>query len=265
MVYSNKKINEYDDEDEVSLSVIFAHIFNHFLLIVLIVLISFMLAKSYLGTKADVDVLESETKTVEEAEKQEKIVYLVFGALGIVVSVVTALSIGFNDRHIYSSERLREITGPSLISSIPLYKKAVSIDPREYEYISEKLSLKKGDKLSVLSLSPKAGCKTIADGLSKESEAETENLQVFKDNPKMLTTLKESSAALVVLRAGIDSVDNVEKIIGDFKTMGIENYFFVLNGVDKSDRNTIRYRSRSSYRTHLWLLESWWFYYRRNY
>lgn len=265
MGYSNKKIDEYDDEDEVSLSVIFAHIFNHFLLIVLIVMMSFMLASSYVGSKAELDVLESETKTVEDEEKQEKIVYLAFVALGIVVGVVTALSIGFNDRHIYSSKRLKEITGDSLISSIPLYRKPESIDSREYAYISEKLALKKGDKLSIFSLSSKAGCKTIAEGLGKECEAEVENLQVFKDNPKMIDSLRTSSCVLVVLRAGIDNVDKVEKIIDDFRVLGIENYFFVLNAVDKTDSNTIRYLSRSNYRSHLWLLESWWFYYRRNY
>ena len=51
----------------------------------------------------------------------------------------------------------------------------------------------------------------------------------------------------------------------DLKTVGIDNYGFVFNCVDVSDKNVTVYLNKEKYKHHKWLLESWKGYYRKNY
>lgn len=192
------------------------------------------------------------------------VIAVIFLLAGGVIGVVVAFIIGFNDKHIYSSALLRDKVNGRLIASVPLYKKGTALDKREFEYIKEKLSLKGDDELSIVSLSPKAGTKTIEAGLKGETEADVVNLGNINEKPEILSQAKASSFTLVVLRAGFDTFPQVDKLMDDFEKIGVKNYGFVLNGVDKSDKNVILFREKDSYARHLWLLETWKGYYRKN-
>lgn len=192
------------------------------------------------------------------------LICIVFLLAGVVVGVVAALIIGFNDKRIYSSIVLKEKMNGRLVASVPLYKKGTDLDRREFEYIAEKLPLNKDDKLSIVSLSPKAGKKTIEKGLKCETEAEVRNLGNITEKPEILSEVRASSYTLVVLRAGFDALPRVDKLVDDFREIGVENYGFVLNGVDKSDKDVILYSGKESYAKHIWLLETWKGYYRKN-
>ena len=192
------------------------------------------------------------------------VIAVIFLLAGGVIGVVTALIIGFNDKHIYSSALLKDKVNGCLIASVPLYKKGTALDKREFEYIKEKLSLKEDDKLSIVSLSPKAGKKTIGTGMERETVADVVNLGNINDKPEILSQAKASSFTLVVLRAGFDTFPQVDKLMDDFEEIGVKNYGFVLNGVDKSDKNVILFKEKGSYAKHLWLLETWKRYYRKN-
>ena len=190
---------------------------------------------------------------------------ILFFLLGGVIGVIVALAQGFSDKHIYSSKQLKKIVDGKLVSSIPLYRKSEDIDSREFVYIAGKLSLTGDSKLSVVSLSSKAGDTTVAKGIEDVTKAHVENLGVLADNPKILSDLSSSSLVLVVLRAGIDDTDRIGKIIEDFAALGIKDYGFILNCVDVSDNNVIAYLKKDKYSHHRWLIESWKNFYSRNY
>lgn len=193
------------------------------------------------------------------------LICIIFFLAGGVVGVITALCVGFGDKRVYSSKTLKKRGGGKLIFSIPLYKNADYIDRREFEYIAAKLNLEEDKTVALVSLSPKAGNLTIEKGLKGVTKAEIKNLGIAYDNPATLSRLKDYSYVLIVLRAGIDDSVHIEKITEDLESMGIKNYGFVLNAVDVSDRNVTRYIPKEKYTHHIWLLQSWKGYYRKNY
>ncbi len=189
---------------------------------------------------------------------------VIFFLAGGVVSVIIALVLGFTDKRVYNSTKLRETVDDRLVASIPLYKKNSEIDEREFRYIAEKINLKKDDTLSVVTLSEKAGGKTISSRLEKECEAEVVNLGLLVEKPDVISGIRESSYTLVVLRAGVDNYTVLEKFISDMAAIGVTSYGFVLNGVDKSDKDVTLYSEKESYTSHKWLRETWKSYYTKN-
>lgn len=193
------------------------------------------------------------------------LICIIFFLAGGVVGVITALCVGFSDKRVYSSKTLKKTVDGKLIASIPLYRNADDMDRREFEYIASKLNLTEEKTAALVSLSPKAGNITIEKGLNKVTKAHITNLGMAYDNPSTLSLLKDYSNTIIVLRAGIDDTLHIEKIIEDLDTMGIKNYGFVLNAVDVSDRNVTVYIPKEKYTHHIWLLQSWKGYYRKNY
>ncbi len=189
---------------------------------------------------------------------------VIFFLAGGVVSVIIALVLGFTDKRVYNSTKLRETVDDRLVASIPLYKKNSEIDEREFRYIAEKINLKKDDTLSVVTLSEKAGGKTISSRLEKECEAEVVNLGLLVEKPDVISGIRESSYTLVVLRAGVDNYTVLEKFISDMAAIEVTSYGFVLNGVDKSDKDVTLYSEKESYTSHKWLRETWKSYYTKN-
>ena len=219
-----------------------------------------------------IDALDSSFQWVAEPVVGTKnqaiskaLVCIIFFLCGGVIGVITALALGFSDKHIYSSKALKKIVDGKLIASIPLYKDSKDIDKREFEYITSKLNLSDDKTLSLISLNPKAGNLTIEKGLRTVTKADITNLGIVHDNPEALTKLSDKDYALVILRAGLDDSIHIEKLMEDLKTVGIDNYGFVFNCVDVSDRNVTVYLNKNKYRHHKWLRESWKGYYRKNY
>ncbi len=193
------------------------------------------------------------------------LICIIFFLAGGVVGVITALCVGFSDKRVYSSKALKKTVDGKLIASIPLYKNADDIDRREFEYIASKLNLREDKTVALVSLSPKAGNITIEKGLKRVTKAQITNLGIAYENPSTLSLLKDYSYTIIVLRAGIDDTVHIEKITEDLNAMGIKNYGFVFNAVDVSDRNVTVYIPKEKYPHHIWLLQSWKGYYRKNY
>ncbi len=192
------------------------------------------------------------------------LICIIFFLSGGVIGLVASLVVGFKDKRIYNSKKLKDSVDSRLTASVPLYKKGKEIDRKEFRYISAKLSLKKGDTLSIVSLSPNAGRNTFTQALKNETEAEVVNLGIIKDSPEIISSIKNSTYTLIILRAGIDTFPVLEKFIYDMTSIGVDKYGFVLNGVDKSDKDVTLYSDRTSYASHIWLLESWKSYYKKN-
>ena len=117
----------------------------------------------------------------------------------------------------------------------------------------------------ITSLSEKAGKTTIEKGLEKETKAKITNLGVIRETPEEYSSIKDAKYTLVVLRAGIDDSIKLEKLIDDLKLIGAKDYGFVLNSVDSTDKNVIKYQSDNSYKKHKCLTETWKSYYKNNY
>ena len=86
----------------------------------------------------------------------------------------------------------------------------------------------------------------------------------LSSNPEVFESIKSADYVLIVLRAGIDTFTSLDKLITDLKLTGTD-YGFILNAVDISDKNAIRYASDDAYIKHRWLLDSWSKIYHRNY
>ena len=193
------------------------------------------------------------------------LVCICFFLCGGVIGVIISLVLGFSDKHIYKTETLKKIVDDKVISSIPLYNDSKAIDQREFKYIVEKLNLSEDDTLVITSLSEKAGKTTIEKGLEKETKAKITNLGVIRETPEEYSSIKDAKYTLVVLRAGIDDSIKLEKLIDDLKLIGAKDYGFVLNSVDSTDKNVIKYQSDNSYKKHKCLTETWKSYYKNNY
>ena len=194
------------------------------------------------------------------------LVCICFFLCGGVIGVILSLILGLSDKRIYKTDSLKKIVDDKVISTIPLYTNAKNIDEREFKYIAEKLNLsEEEDTLVITSLSDKAGKATIVEGLKKETKAKITNLGVIRETPEEYSSIKDAKYTLVVLRAGIDDSIKLQKLIDDLKLIGVKDYGFVLNCVDSTDKNVIKYLSDNNYKKHKWLIETWKSYYKKNY
>lgn len=187
---------------------------------------------------------------------------IIFFFIGGIVGVLSAWCIDFSDKRIYNSDKLRELTGDKLVASIPLYKDGNAISPLEYSYIATKLN--NPSSILITSLSSKAGKSTIAKGLNKELSGVIIDSPSISKTPEALVESKNNDIVLVVIRAGVDTFPKLDKLITDLKTQG-DNYMFILNAVEYSDKNVNLYSSKDNYIKHKWLKESWKHYYDKNY
>lgn len=187
---------------------------------------------------------------------------IIFFFIGGIVGVLSAWCIDFSDKRIYNSEKLRELTGDKLVASIPLYKDSNAISPLEYSYIATKLN--NPSSILITSLSSKAGKSTIAKGLNKELSGVIIDAPSISKTPEALVESKNNDIVLIVIRAGVDTFSKLDKLITDLKTQG-DNYMFILNAVEYSDKNVNLYSSKDNYIKHKWLKESWKHYYDKNY
>ena len=179
------------------------------------------------------------------------IFFLVGGVLGALIGIV----MDFMDNRIYSSDKLIEFLGDDLVASIPLYKDKNKISKLEYTYIASKLDGRKN--ILVTSLSEKAGKTTIATGLEGAIEgAAVTDGSTISTTPELLKSAKGNDLVLVVLRAGVDSLIKMDKLISDLKVQGIK-YAFVFNCVEKSDKDCHIYSDIEDYEKHVRLKESW--------
>lgn len=176
--------------------------------------------------------------------KGTAIIILVALVIGAGIDVLLSLT----DPHIYFSEEMTNIPslGKKILSSIPLYGKD-GISDKEYLYILSKLP-DDISSISVSEISPFSGAEEISKGLERISSKVNVKYSgsLIKDGD-ILKEAKDFDVNLVVLRAGIDTINQVWNIVRDYTIKGLENYYFILYGLEPTDKAVTLFEDKSRY------------------
>ena len=156
--------------------------------------------------------------------------------------------LAFTDPHIYFSDDMTNIPflGKKILSSIPLYGKE-GISDKEYLSILSKLP-DDISSISVSEISPFSGAEEISKGLERISSKVNVKYSgsLIKDGD-ILKEAKDFDVNLVVLRAGIDTINQVRNIVRDYTIKGLDNYYFILFGLDPTDKAVTLFEDKSRY------------------
>ena len=176
--------------------------------------------------------------------KGTAIIVLVALVIGAGIDVLLSLT----DPHIYFSDDMTNIPslGKKILSSIPLYGKE-GISDKEYLSILSKLP-DDISSISVSEISPFSGAEEISKGLEKISSKVNVKYSgsLIKDGD-ILKDAKDFDVNLVVLRAGIDSINQVRNIVRDYTIKGLDNYYFILYGLEPTDKAVTLFEDKSRY------------------
>lgn len=188
----------------------------------------------------------SDYDMIKVSSRTKNMILIVFVAL--VLGVFADFLFCFFDTHIYFSEDITDVPvlGKKLLSCIPLYR-GDNISNKEFINIVSKLP-DDISSISVSEISDHAGAKVISGGLQKVSqEIETEFAGGLVADADILSQFSKYSINLIVLRAGIDTINQVKNIVHDCRIKGVDNYFFILYGLQPSDKMITRFEDDSQY------------------
>ncbi len=177
-------------------------------------------------------------------------------AKNMVIIVLVALFIGalvdfiicFDDTRIYFSEYINDvpIISRKLLSCIPLYRNN-HISEKECINIISKLPVGV-TSVSVSEISDHAGALEIANGLKAVSSAiKVEYSGCLVSDADILSDFSTYDINLIVLRGGINTINQVRNIAHDCRVKGVDNYFFILYGLDPSDKMVTRFEDDTRY------------------
>lgn len=177
-------------------------------------------------------------------------------AKNMVLIVIVALFIGafsdfiicFFDTRIYFSEDINGVPhlGEKILSCIPLYKENC-ISKKECINIMSKFP-DEVKSISVSELSEHAGAMEISNGLKKISD----NIKVnysgcLVSDADIISDFSKHNINLIVLRCGIDTINQVRNIVRDCRVKGVDNFYFILYGLEPSDKMVTRFEEYSHY------------------
>lgn len=198
------------------------------------------------------DIKEGAVRVYSDYEEEKASGRLKGSAIIILVALVIGAGIdfllAFTDSRIYFSGDMSNI--PSLrkkiLSSIPLYGKD-GISDKEYLSILSKLP-DDISSISVSEISPFSGAKEISKGLERISSKVNVKYtgSLIKDGD-ILKEAKDFDMNLVVLRAGIDTINQVRNIVRDYTIKGLDNYYFILYGLEPTDKAVTLFEDKSRY------------------
>ena len=170
--------------------------------------------------------------------------------VGIVIGAAIDFFMSFFDNHIYFSTDLKDVPylDTHLLSCIPLYKNN-EISEKEFEYILNKIKGK--NRILVSSISAEDNS-SIADNLKKAAEKnniaiETSFRPSFGKDPKLLSSLESTDIALIILKAGENTVEEAKNFARDCKLIDADNYFFIINGINVTDPMVTKFEDDSRY------------------
>lgn len=154
----------------------------------------------------------------------------------------------FFDTRIYFSEDVNDVPylGKKILSCIPLYRDNC-ISEKECINIMSKLP-DEISSISVSEISDHAGAIEIANGMNKlSSSIKVEYSGCLVSDADILSDFSKYSINLIVLRVGIDTMNQFRNIGQDCKVKGVDNFFFVLYGLEPSDKMVTRFEEDSHY------------------
>lgn len=192
--------------------------------------------------------LSSEYMQTKVSSRGKTMIIIVL--VSIVIGAAIDFFMSFFDNHIYFSTDIKDIPylDDHLLSCIPLYKNN-EVSGKEFDYILNKLKGK--NNIVVTSISYENNS-SFADNLKKAAERnsvaiETSSLSSLEKDPNILSSFEKSDVALVVLKAGENTVEEAKNFARDCRQIGVENYFFVINGINVSDSMVTKFESDSRY------------------
>ena len=170
--------------------------------------------------------------------------------VGIVIGAAIDFFMSFFDNHIYFSTDIKDVPylDNHLLSCIPLYKNN-EISEKEFEYILNKIKGK--NRILVSSISAEDNS-SIADNLKKAAEKNNINIETsfrpsFGKDPKLLSSLESTDIALIILKAGENTVEEAKNFARDCKLIDADNYFFIINGINVTDPMVTKFEDDSRY------------------
>ena len=187
----------------------------------------------------------SDYEVVKSSSRGKTMVIIVLAAF--VVGAIIDFLICFLDPRIYFSDDITNTPTikKRIISSIPLYKNGISI--KESTNIRSKLP-DGTTNVSVSEISPDSGAVQISKGLkSVASGLEVEYAGCLVKDGDILSSFSKYDANLIVLRAGIDDINQVRNIVNGCRIKGVDNYYFVLNGLMPTDKMVTLFEDKSHY------------------
>ena len=198
------------------------------------------------------DIKDGAVRVYSDYEEEKSSGRLKGTAIIILVALVIGAGIdfllAFTDSHIYFSDDMTNIPslGKKILSSIPLYGKE-GISDKEYLSILSKLP-DDISSISVSEISPFSGAEEISKGLERISSKVNVKYSgsLIKDGD-ILKEAKDFDVNLVVLRAGIDTINQVRNIVRDYTIKGLDNYYFILFGLDPTDKAVTLFEDKSRY------------------
>ena len=198
------------------------------------------------------DIKEGAIRVYSDYEEEKSSGRLKGTAIIILVALVIGAGIdvllSLTDPHIYFSDDMTNIPslGKKILSSIPLYGKE-GISDKEYLSILSKLP-DDISSISVSEISPFSGAEEISKGLERISSKVNVKYSgsLIKDGD-ILKEAKDFDVNLVVLRAGIDTINQVRNIVRDYTIKGLDNYYFILYGLEPTDKAVTLFEDKSRY------------------
>lgn len=168
--------------------------------------------------------------------------------LAFFIGFFTDFIICFFDNHIYFSDDITDIPnlGKKLLSCIPLYR-GNKISDKEFVNIVSKLP-NEVSSISVSEISEHAGAKDIAYGLQHVSPSiKVEYVGCLLSDADIFSFFSKYNINLIILRNGINTVNQVKNIIHDCRLKGVESFYFVLYGLELSDKMVTQFENETQY------------------
>ena len=208
-----------------------------------------------------------ESRISDRTIGRSSLTYAILGfLLGGIVGVIIAIAIDFSDKRIYSIRQAYRLFAPEdIIASIPLYKDGLKEDAEDMDYIANKLT-NKGKNIFITSISDRAGKTTIANALNKRIGNECNIIEgsTITKNPEMLLKAKDADATLILFKAGQDKSTTLISTLRDLITIGTNNIYIILNGIECNDKYLNLYEDKSKYIKFTWIINTWQHFYKKN-
>ncbi|MDD5973663.1 MAG: hypothetical protein PUC01_08125, partial [Spirochaetales bacterium] len=165
----------------------------------------------------------------------------------LVIGAAIDFFMSFIDTHIYFSDDIDDNRSVSkhVLSYIPLYKNN-ELSKKEFEYILNKLDDKK--EIAVTAITSKKSIEIISKGLKANTKDKNIiALPSFTEDPNVLKSIKDNCVTLVILNAGENTVTEAKNFVNDCKLINAENYYFIINGINVSDKAVTKFEDNSKY------------------
>lgn len=172
------------------------------------------------------------------------LIVLVFLFIGAVVDFFISIF----DKRIYYSDDICSEPGLSkrLFSCIPLHIKSV-ISQKDLINLMSKVP-EDINSISLTEISKNAGASEIVRGLNESfQQCDVKYSGCLKEDADILTSFPKFDLNLIVVRAGIDTINQLNNINHDCEIKEVNNYYFILVGLESSDKMVTLFEDQSNY------------------